>query len=613
MHSGAPLLILAGAGSGKTRVITTKIAYLIKNKGFQPRSILAVTFTNKAADEMRARAASVAESAQHVMIKTFHSFGAWLLRRNAPLLGLDRDFRIYDDDDVCSLLRDIMPRGTPRAELKRVATMISRAKDFCLSPDGDLSRISLNEDFRTTYEQYQQRLRSIGNTDFGDLIMLSAELLQSCPEVKQRTQQRFRAILVDEYQDSNVAQFKLLKALHGDETYLCVVGDEDQSIYAFRGAQIDNILSFQQLFPGTKVIRLEENYRSTRTILDIASTVVQKNSRRLGKKLFTRRESSDPVVVACLRSQDHEAQFCARLLEDGELGQTAILYRMNSQSRAFEELFARLGIPYRVVGTTRFYEREEIRDALAYMSLVLNARDEVSFKRIVNKPSRGIGSKTVERIAAEMDTDTGNIIEAAQRVVSQLSTRAARGVESFLGIIIKLTSGLQSPSLAEFMRCVVEETGLYQHYSERDEAEGTFRAANLEELVNAGIEYAGGSEGLAGLLENILLSDSSQNAQIDDERVTLITLHNTKGLEFDRVIITGLEEGIFPHRSSSTDEDELEEERRLFYVGITRAKDSLFLTWCRERRMFGRREYQYPSRFLREIPQAAVHFYEDAY
>lgn len=611
MHWGAPLLILAGAGSGKTRVITSKIAYLIEEKSCDPQSILAVTFTNKAADEMRVRAAALAPKAERVMIKTFHSFGAWLLRRNAAFAGLAQSFRIYDDDDVCSLLRQILGRGTAHAELRRLASLISRAKDYCLPPNGDLTRISLNDDFREVYGRYQQRLRDIGNADFGDLIMRSVELLSGYPDIRQSVRRRFRVILVDEYQDSNLAQFRLLRELYDRENYVCVVGDEDQSIYGFRGAEIGNILGFHEHFAGTETIRLEENYRSTRTILQVASAVVQHNTKRLGKTLWTSREADDPVALVCLRDQEREARFCARLVEDGDFRGTAILYRMNSQSRTFEEVFSRAGIPYRVVGTTRFYDREEVKDVLGYMALLLNPRDLVSFRRVANKPPRGIGGKSLEKITAASGDVGGDLLAASNRSATELSGKAGRGARAFAGICEDLSETLETHSLHDFIRMLAERSGLLEHYRERDAAEGTQRVENLEELVNAGAGYPDGREGLAGFLEAVMLSSTDENPYEPEDRVTLITIHNTKGLEFDRVVISGLEDGVFPHRSSTLSEDELEEERRLFYVGITRARNSLFLTWCRERRVFGRWEYQRPSRFLREVPETAFQIYED--
>ena len=615
-HKGRPLLILAGAGSGKTRVITAKIAYLIEEEGIDPRSILAVTFTNKAADEMRSRVRSlVAQSsfygAEPLMLKTFHSFGAWLLRRYGSNLGLSNYFRIYDEEDKIVLLRKVAPDGLTKTELKRLAFLISSAKNHCIVPGGDLSGISPDEDFGDIYMSYQKRLRQTGNADFGDLILLSVELLQNYPDVRKRIQERFQVILVDEYQDSNDAQYRLLRNLYSGRNYICVVGDEDQSIYGFRGADIQNILTFDREFAGTEIIRLEQNYRSTEVILQIATSVVERNKNRLGKKLWTKKRSNEPVYLVHLEDQESEARFCAQVLDDGDFDDTAVIYRMNSQSRPFEEVFSRLKIPYQVIGSLRFYEREEIKDALSYLALLLNPRDEISFRRIINKPARGIGTRTLKKIEDEAVRSGADYPTASKRVMGNLVPKSAQGVKSFLDLIGNLKQKIESSSLVDMIRSTVISSGLYNFYKERDNTEGTLRVENLEEFANAGLNYEGGYAGLSELLEKILLSSTEKNPFEHHEKVSLITLHNTKGLEFERVIITGLEEGIFPHYSSSFFEDELEEERRLFYVGITRAKSKLYITHCRERRIFGRREYKLPSRFLQELPIDVCKVYDE--
>ena len=609
LHWDSPLLILAGAGSGKTRVITTKIAYLIAEKGMDPRSILAVTFTNKAANEMKNRVLLMASDAVDVMIRTFHSFGAWLLRRNSHLLDLGNNFKIYDDDDSLALLRQVLEnaRGekTGRDEIRRYANYISRAKDKNLSPQDDLRSITTDETFDEYYRLYQERLQKIGNVDFGDLIMRSVELLRRVPEVRRRMQQRFRVVLVDEYQDANMAQFHMLKELHSEDNYLCVVGDEDQSIYGFRGAEVRNILDFPEVFPNTEVIRLEENYRSTQSILQAAIRVVENNQQRLGKKLWTQKDVGEPVVLAILSNEDEEAKFCAEILQDGNYERTAILYRNNYQSRSFEILFARLHIPYRLVGSLRFVDREEVKDALAYLSLLINPRDEVCFLRIVNKPARGIGKATLSKI---LKTARGDFLEACRESREGLSSKAKSGLKSLLATLEELQQLLVTSSLDEVIRQLIHRTGLYDFYLNKDEIEGSTRLLNLEELVNASVEYGGGIDALAGLLESLALNSSDADPYTGDGRVNLITFHNTKGLEFDRVIITGLEDGLFPHyRDNVFEEDlELEEERRLFYVAMTRAKEQLFMTTCQMRRVFGVVQNRKASRFLSEIPSEIV-------
>ena len=419
VNQGQPLLILAGAGSGKTRVITSKIAYLVEHCGALPSSILAVTFTNKAAGEMRDRVAKFLgytgdmKSYELPMIRTFHSFGAWILRRNSGYAGLSPNFSIYDDSDMVSLLKSLEKSGSKR-DIKLYANMISRAKDFGLTPDDDLTQVTFDPDFPAIYKAYQEKLDSIGNVDFGDLILKAVELLKNNREIRDRLSRKFQVILVDEYQDSNIAQFELLKLLAGDGRGLTVVGDDDQSIYKFRGAEVQNIIGFPEYFSGTKVIKLEQNYRSTAPILNLASAVVDKNKGRLGKTLWTARKGGRKPVLAYFSTAQEEAEYCASLVAKDTV-ETAILYRTNAQSRLFESVFTRLNIPYRIVGSLRFYEREEIKDTLAWMAFLVNPRDQVSFQRIINKPVRGIGKASVDKILATGGED----------IVSGLKTYAA--------------------------------------------------------------------------------------------------------------------------------------------------------------------------------------------
>ena len=627
LHHGRALLILAGAGSGKTRVITVKIAYLVDRLGVDPSSILAVTFTNKAAREMRDRAAELSPAAAEVFIRTFHSFGAWLVRRNAALLGLPAGFTIYDDDDQVSLLRTLYPERQ-RGVLARWARVISRAKDYGLRAHDDLSQVSGDPEFREIYGAYEKRLREIGNLDFGDLILYPIELLRDHPEVRRRIQARFRVILVDEYQDSNVAQYELLRRLADEQTYLCVVGDDDQSIYRFRGAEVRNIVTFPDRFPGTEVVRLEQNYRSTQPILSLAGAVVGNNSDRLGKTLWTDREAGPTPVLAALGDQDAEVEFCVRLLQDGvsagatsagspvagspvaggriTAAGTAILYRTNAQSRLFETGFLRAGIPYRVVGSVRFYEREEIKDAVAFLKFLANPHDEVAFRRIVNKPSRGIGPAKLSQIA-EIATGRGIAFDEALAVAAKAQRGKARAsLEGFLGILSEVRRSFGAGRLSELVERILERSGLARYHAEQDEIAGSQKQENLEELHNAASLYAGTEEGLLEFLEMLEL-DAERQAELEDpgaEAVTLITMHNTKGLEFDRVIVTGLEDGLFPREQD--DPTELEEERRLFYVALTRARTELYLTTCRYRRVHGRTVECSPSRFLQEVPETLL-------
>jgi len=658
LHEGKPLLILAGAGSGKTRVITTKIAYLIREKGVDPRAILAVTFTNKAAREMAERARLIDARAGDAMLRTFHSFGAWFLRRNGRLGGLEPGFVIYDEDDTIALLGTIM-EGTPRAEVRAMANKIARAKDYFLSPDDpELDLIDHSKAFKTIYKQYEEKLNSIGNVDFGDLIRKPVEILRNESEVSRRFHERFRVILVDEYQDANVAQSELLKELYSPGAYLCVVGDDDQSIYRFRGAEVKNILEFPECFGGADIVRLERNYRSTTPILRAAASVVDHNRGRLGKKLRSERGDGKTPVLAFLPDQDTETEFCAELIQksigaasgtkgtgrqntvDAEhahgitYSDWAVVYRTNAQSLGFETEFLRRKIPYRVVGSLKFYEREEVKDTLALLSFLVNPRDEIAFRRVVNKPARGVGPATVDKIIEEASSpragkeDRGNLLLAARQLAPELSAKARSGIAVFLKAIEAGRDALSEPAVHEttggkpeatkkkkppkagglrsgegLSECVVRmavESGLAEHYIAEDEIAGNQRLSNLQEVANAASLYAATEDGLLEFLEHIELDRSMEEASgSGTDAVTLITLHNTKGLEFRRVIMTGIEQGVFPRDDKK--DDDLEEERRLFYVGATRAMDELYMTSCGYRRMYGRTESMEPSLFLREI------------
>lgn len=654
VHEGSSLLILAGAGSGKTRVITTKIAYLIGERNVDPRSILAVTFTKKAAKEMYERAVQLEPRAETAQIRTFHSFGAWFLRLNAELAGLAPNFTVYDDDDMATLVGKAVP-GLTRQQANRYAHKIALAKDFCLLPDNPaLSDIDTDPQFPTIYGLYQKRLRETGNVDFGDLILLPILVLRENEAVRHRMHQRFRIIMVDEYQDTNVAQFQLLQELSGVKeqsgTYVCVVGDDDQSIYKFRGAEIKNILNFQKQFPGTTVVRLERNYRSKAEILRIADSVVKNNEGRLGKTLSAERGSGKKPVLAFLPNQDEETQFCADLIELSHKKGVpymdwAILYRTNAQSLGFESEFLHRKIPYTVVGSLKFYEREEIKDILALLALIANPRDEIAFRRVVNKPARGIGETSQDRIVLaareqllaaeeqsagqfsaadgevpdtqvqpeEVRADNYNLIETARRLAPGMSKKAREGLGQFVECMDSLAEKLSAPviptevrdKLSVLVEMAAEKSGLKDFHETQDEVAGTQKVANMQELANNAVLYPCTMDGLLEFLDAIeldrtLASDEAENP----DSVTLITLHNTKGLEFNRVIMTGMELGLFPRPEKTG--DELEEERRLCYVGITRAKDELYLTSCAMRRMYGRTEYMQISPFLLEVGQGNV-------
>jgi len=624
LHEGGNLLILAGAGSGKTRVITTKIAWLIRERGLPPESILAVTFTNKAAAEMKERACRIEPACERANLRTFHSFGAWLLRRNADLAGVDKNFTIYDDDDSTSLMRAALP-NLNRPEAARLAHAVARAKDYHLTPDSPElgSMFKSFHDFRRCYADYERRLRATGNVDFGDLIAMPTRLLETEQALRDRLHSRFRVILVDEYQDSNVAQFRLLKALAGPDSYVCVVGDDDQSIYRFRGAEVQNIINFPEIFPNTATIRLERNYRSYQSILNLASSVVAQNQGRLGKTLKAERSGGRKPELAVLMDGNEEASYCIRLIDKhvrsgGSFSDIAILYRTNAQSLAFEKAFPPAGIPYRLVGALRFYEREEVKDLLAFLALLANRRDEIAFRRVVNKPSRGIGDTSVDLIAEEAFAGDGNFIAAAAGA-SLKTAKARAGLSAFIALLDGMagqltpqaaaepadqaagqTNAPAGSGLARLVEYCAKESGLLDYHKNQDEIAGSQKTANIDELINAASDYPATITGLTDFLEAVELDRAMSSGELHAEAVTLITMHNTKGLEFPMVVVTGMEQGLFP-RDNEEGED-LEEQRRLLYVALTRAKDELYLTYCRRRLFRGRILDCLPSRFLAEIP-----------
>lgn len=624
-HEGSPLLILAGAGSGKTRVITTKIAYLISRKNVDPWSILSVTFTKKAANEMKERAVKLESRAADSQIRTFHSFGSWFLRRFYEAAGLESSFTIYDDDDMATIVRKAVP-SLSQKEAKIAVHQISLAKDNCLMPEDDLGFLGSEFDINQIYYDYQKRLKATGNADFGDLIMLPTILLDSDSQIADFIHNRFKVIMVDEYQDSNIAQYRLLQKIsglqNGNDSYVCVVGDDDQSIYRFRGAEVQNILSFPQKFPGTQIIRLEKNYRSTSQILKAAEVVVNKNQDRLGKKLVSQRGDGGNPVMTFLPDQDSEAIFAGDLItksllssvkgEKGKYSDWAILYRTNAQSLVFEKEFLRRKIPYVVIGSLKFYEREEIRDALSYISLFANQKDEISFRRIINKPTRGIGEKTQDKIMelAVTTDEQGNavyknLIETVKQESTKFTKKAQEGINNFVKIFENLNGIFdETKKLSVFVEKIIKDSGLDEYHKAGDEIDGTTRVQNLSELVNSAVAYPCTKEGLLEFLDAINLDRtlSIENEKNSDDAVTLITLHNTKGLEYKKVIITGLEEGIFPWQSKTG--AELEEERRLFYVGITRAKDELYVTSAAKRCVYGGWKMMTPSPFLQEAASA---------
>ena len=584
-----PVLVLAGAGTGKTRVITYRVAYLIE-QGVSPSSILAVTFTNKAADQMKQRIGDLLRASgrdnSEVWISTFHSFCARLLRREAPRLGLPHDFAIYDDDDQIAAVKLALRQlgftengYTPRELLDR----ISHAKNHGFSPD-QLAAEAFDGQGRTVadiFAAYEQILRKADALDFDDLLLRAVELLRNHEDVRAKWSERFRHIEVDEYQDTNEAQDELVRLLGSRWNNVCVVGDEDQSIYSWRGARAENLQRFVKDFEGTTVIRLEENYRSTQKILDAASGVVSHNPKRLGKSLRATREAGANLRFFEAQDATGEAEFVAaeisRIVRNDLNAHVAVLYRTNFQSRAFEEALRKLGLRYRVLGGFSFYQRAEVKDALAYVRLVLHPDDDVALLRVLNTPPRGLGEKSVAALRAQAQAAGSSLWQAIEATLSSRSgVRASAALAGFRELMEGLRRNRLETAPAEFLRQLLDQTGYRDWVEQQDNLEHTTRAENLGELVNAVAEASEQGETLEDVLDHAaLVSDADEY----DERapVSLMTLHSAKGLEFDHVFLAGLEEGLFPH-SRSKSEDDIEEERRLCYVGMTRAKQSLTLT-----------------------------------
>ncbi|HLI34467.1 MAG TPA: UvrD-helicase domain-containing protein [Terriglobia bacterium] len=616
-----PLLILAGAGSGKTRVITYRIAHLIENLRVPPETILAVTFTNKAAQQMKERVATLlggspGDGGPH--ISTFHSFCVRVLRRDIDRLGYNRDFSIYDEEDQQRLIRiSTQELGLTEEVLSARAAQsrISHAKNRGISP-ADLYRQATDvqtEKLASLYDRYEKKLRESNALDFDDLLLKTVELFEKAPDICQLYNQFFRYLMVDEYQDTNRIQYRLIRQLTQGHQNICVVGDEDQSIYRWRGADIENILSFEKDYPDAKIIRLEQNYRSTQIILDAASAVVSHNRARIGKRLWSERAEGSRVGLYRAEDADAEAAFVAddlaRALAEEPHGTVGVLYRTNAQSRLFEETLRRNNTQFQLVGGFRFYERAEIKDALAYARLAVNPKDNAAFLRIINVPPRGIGASTLSALQAAAQQLGLSLWETVEHELSRGASlpRLRKSLESFAAVVRPLMENHASVSLSEFFRNILDRAG----YLAMLEAEGTLEAEgrieNLQELVNAAREAESRGETLSQFLDHAaLVSDSDEYSE--RSRVTLMTLHTAKGLEFSTVYLVGMEEGLFPHKLSLMEDAALEEERRLCYVGMTRARQRLVLTWAARRRSYGEDYLRStrPSRFLSEVPSSLL-------
>ena len=633
-----PLLILAGAGSGKTRVITYRIAYLIGDGHAAPDQVLAVTFTNKAAGEMRERVeALIGQACEGVWLSTFHALCARLLRREGPAIGLSRDFVIYDSSDQAAVVKQaerelgiddkLVP---PRMALSR----ISHAKNRMEGPDTLRGAWNLrDEQIAKIYERYLQALKDCNALDFDDLLLKTVELFETSEAVRARYARKFRYVMVDEYQDTNRPQYLLIRRLAEQYRNLAVVGDPDQSIYKWRGADLRNILDFERDFPEAKIVRLEQNYRSTQVILDAASAVISQNRNRKDKRLWTDRKGGARIVYYRGNDELEEADFITRSVKQARSADVdatvAVLYRTNAQSRAIEDALMREGIPYKIIGGVRFYERKEIKDALAYLKLIINPHDDVSLRRVINVPARGIGKGVMDSLQAidpnAVAADAPPLLAAGLQEISsarslwarlvyavdesKLAARAIASLRAFRDLLVALADAARPDSVSITIGKMLDRTGYLNDLREENTEEANERIENLMELVSAAREYETREEdaSLGGFVDRLsLLSEADEEAGTKEAKVWLMTMHAAKGLEFPVVVIAGLEEGLFPHSRSSEDIEELEEERRLCYVGMTRAQSHLILTSAARRRVFGEYQSTQPSRFLDEIPAELV-------
>lgn len=622
-NTDGPLLILAGPGSGKTRVITSRIAYLISEKGIPPSQILAVTFTNKAAREMRERLdALIGNLSQYVNARTFHAFCASVLRRDGEKIGIDRSFTIYDRDDQVNLIKQVMEieqldprRFTPN----NILNSISAAKSQMIDPEmfGLQSSTYLENIVHRSYQRYQELLTRNKSVDFDDLLMLTGKLFSNDLDTLQWYQDHYPYILIDEFQDTNTAQYALTKQLSSKHKNICVVGDPDQSIYSWRNADIRNILSFQQDFPGTQLIKLEENYRSTKNILDAAHKVISTNSNRIERGLHTNNDIGTPIIIEEAYNPDEEAQLLlkeiARLqkLYDYNLNDFAFMYRVNAQSRAVEEGCLRYGIKYNLVGGLRFYQRREIKDVIAYLRILANPYDEVSLLRIINTPTRGIGQRTIDLLIEFARSQAIPLYSAIQtiadpthrEITDNFTSRTSKSLKAFIDIVNDLIRVSETTPVAEIIDRVTDITG-YRSYLYKDKELGRERWENIQELRSTAMEFdkMTPEDSLTSFLEGIGLISDIDSLDDDEDAITLITLHQAKGLEFPVVFMIGMEEGLIPHIRSMEDPQEIEEERRLTYVGMTRAKERLYMTRSFNRFFRGSSGPTLPSRFLSEIP-----------
>ena len=621
LHVDGPLLILAGAGSGKTRVLTYRIAHLIDECGVNPWNILAITFTNKAAGEMRERVDKiVGYGSESIWVSTFHSTCVRILRRYIDRLGYDTNFTIYDTEDQKTVMKSVCQKLQLDSKLykeRMLLNVISHAKDEYISPNEFL--LEAKGDFRQekiaqAYVEYQKELKKNNALDFDDLLVKTVELFQSCPDVLEYYQNRFRYIMVDEYQDTNTVQFKFISTLARQYRNLCVVGDDDQSIYKFRGANIRNILDFEKVFPDAKVVKLEQNYRSTQNILNAANGVIANNRGRKEKALWTENEQGEPILFQQFQNGYEEAEYVSGEISkkvrkgEAEYQDFAVLYRTNAQSRLFEEKFLYANIPYKIVGGVNFYSRKEIKDILAYLKTIDNGKDDLAVRRIINVPKRGIGNVTLAKVQAYADSRDISFFEALEEAgeIPGLG-KAALKIQPFVHLIHEMRLSLADMSMQDLIQAILDKTGYAEDLKNEDTDESEARLENIDEFINKAVTYEEGAEepNLSGFLEEVALVADIDSVEDGDNCVLLMTLHSAKGLEFPYVYLAGMEDGLFPSYMSIAADDpteEIEEERRLCYVGITRAMKELTITCARCRMVRGETQYNNVSRFVREIP-----------
>lgn len=617
MYTDGPMLILAGAGSGKTRVLTYKIAYMLENNICKPWEILAITFTNKAAKEMKERVEElIGEDAKQIWLGTFHSICVRILKREIEYLGYTKDFNIIDEQDKQKVLKEIFKKQNIDEKnfgMSYIISEISNAKNQMETPEKYIKK--WQDDYRketigNVYDMYQKTLKQNNSLDFDDILCLTVELFMKNPDRLSYYQEKFHQILVDEYQDTNHVQFVLISMLAEAHKNVCVVGDESQSIYAFRGADISNILDFEKEYEGAKIIKLEQNYRSTKTILNAANSVINNNKSKIEKNLWTENDEGEKIRYFTSKNEYEEVEYIVdkidKMCRTGKFTYKdfALLYRTNAQSRVIEDVFMREGTPYKLVGGTKFYSRKEIKDMVAYLKLINNIKDNVSFTRIINEPKRGIGDTSVDRIKQKAEQNNISAFEYIENPLNIAELRCSNAIDSFKRIILDLVQMKDSIKVSELMKNILEFTGYEAELLKEKTVENESRLENLYEFIGVAKEFEEeeADNALQDFLDSIALVADVDNLEEGTEAVTLMTMHNAKGLEYPVVFLVGMEEGLFPSKRSIDEENGVEEERRLCYVGITRAKEELYLTNARQRTMYGTTTYTIPSRFIEEIP-----------